>query len=190
MSEDDESTDSEYEYYDEDTEEDTIHKRAYRHVNDRQIYCALMDKKKELWIEVHDLRKVPPTIGDLVHLRSLTISSNQFLYVLPPQIGKLESLRVLKIHHNSLCQLPDEIGDLRQLRYLNVSYNKLTTLPSTTGRLRKLETLNVKENRLTSLPPSIRELDLVDLMIGGNPIHQGKSSYGFKLSSLPDDVFV
>lgn len=99
MSEDDESTDSEYEYYDEDTEEDTIHKRAYRHVNDRQIYCALMDKKKELWIEVHDLRKVPPTIGDLVHLRSLTISSNQFLYVLPPQIGKLESLRVLKIHH-------------------------------------------------------------------------------------------
>lgn len=183
------STDSEYEYYDEDPEEDFIHKCDYRHVNDVQIYSAMKKKKEELWIEVNNLRKVPPSIGVLVHLEQLTISGNYSLYTIPPQIGKLKSLRYLAMNNNSLCELPDEIGDLRKLRELNVSCNMLTTLPSTIGKLTKLETLNVEVNELKSLPSSIRLLKIYLLSIGGNPFHEGKREDTVKLSSLPDHIF-
>jgi Leucine-rich repeat (LRR) protein len=51
------------------------------------------------------LTAVPPEIGQLTALRSLSLSGNQ-LTALPPEIGRLTALRSLDLHVNRLTALP------------------------------------------------------------------------------------
>lgn len=67
---------------------------------------------------------------------------------LPPEIGKLVNLRVLKLVYNEIAELPDEIGNLNNLHKLDLSDNKIATLPASFLNLRN----NLKELCLDDNP--------------------------------------
>ena len=68
---------------------------------------------------------VPPEIGDLTNLQSLSLSNNQ-LTSIPAQIGNLTNLQYLILNDNQLTGIPPEIGDLTNLQYLTLNNNQLS----------------------------------------------------------------
>ncbi|CAH2286248.1 scribble homolog isoform X11 [Pelobates cultripes] len=93
-------------------------------------------------------------ISGLVSLTDLLLSQN-LLSSLPPGIGQLKQLSILKVDQNRLTQLTESIGDCENLSEIVLTENLLTSLPKSTGNLTKLTNLNVDRNRLLSLPSEI-----------------------------------
>lgn len=90
------------------------------------------------------LTHLPPEIGLLTELRSLTICFTH-LEEVPPEIGNLTKLRKLSLIENRLKRLPDEIGELTALKFLKLDGNPLQELPPSIGRL-KLEILSLPQH--------------------------------------------
>ena len=63
---------------------------------------------------------------------------------IPPEIGNLTNLESLSLHNNELTgSIPSEIGNLLNLNFLNLRFNQLTGLiPSEIGNLSNLDYLN------------------------------------------------
>ena len=61
---------------------------------------------------------------------------------MPPQIGYLSSLEVLKISENNLENIHQNIGELNNLNLLWLSENQITTLPD--GMCNILENPNIQ----------------------------------------------
>jgi internalin A len=109
------------------------------------------------------------------------------LEVLPPEIGRLKSLKSLDLgievriewtkgeyigigygerediqedvnHYNYLSKLPSEIGQLTNLTTLDLSSNRLTTLPGEIWQLNNLKFLDLSHNQLSKLSAKIRNL--------------------------------
>ena len=74
------------------------------------------------------------------------------LQSIPPEIGRLTSLKFLYCSGNELRELPQEIGGLTSLIYLDCSNNKLRELPSEIGKLTSLTDLDCSGNELRELP--------------------------------------
>ena len=70
---------------------------------------------------------------------------------MPPEIGRLQYLRVLTLSGNSLYgTLPSELGHLKKLSTLSLSANKFTgSLPSEMGNLKELSELELTKNEFT-----------------------------------------
>jgi internalin A len=125
-----------------------------------------------LYLDGYNLAEVPPEIGKLRTLKDLDISNNQ-LTRLPPEIGELENLTELNLYNNQLYQLPPEIGKLKNLIKLNLSGNRLTQLPPEIRELKKLKKLYSFNSQLIQLPPEIGELkNLTELELSGNQLTQ------------------
>jgi hypothetical protein len=71
---------------------------------------------------------------------------------LPEAIGRLRSLKCLRVLHNQLESLPEAIGNLRSLETLDLSGNHLESLPESIGNLENLRTLWLLRNRFASIP--------------------------------------
>jgi hypothetical protein len=124
----------------------------------------------ELDLSVLGLTTLPPEIGNLSSLRTLSINSNQ-LTDLPPEIGRLNRLEQLYLFNNHLISLPPEIGSLSHLEMLYLSRNQLNSLPAEIGNLGKMQILSLTENQLSNLPPEIGKLDnLTTLYLNGNQL--------------------
>ena len=74
--------------------------------------------------------------------------------LLPPSIGDLHQLRMLRLAHNRLAALPPAIGGLVGLKGLFLDYNNLSRLPEEIGDLTALEDLNLEDNKIVKLPKS------------------------------------
>jgi len=136
-----------------------------------------------LGLSQNKIKELPHSIGNLVKLEHLEVSSNQ-LTSLPDSIGELDNLDTLSLHYNDLKSLPDSLCNLLNLRYLYVSLNKLTKLPVGLGRLGNLEKLNLSDNKLESLPNSFSCLvKLDDLDLTSNHLTELPEDFG-KLKSL------
>src|SRR5687767_1286180 len=61
------------------------------------------------------LTRLPPEIGQLTNLTTLSLDRNQ-LSILPREIGKLSKLTTLSLSDNQLSILPPEIGQLAELK--------------------------------------------------------------------------
>ncbi|BBI17918.1 leucine-rich repeat domain-containing protein [Neochlamydia sp. S13] len=131
-----------------------------------------LEKKGELlrdWIEENcknitalDLSRagltyLPPEIGQLSELQTLSLNQNQ-LSSLPAEVGQLSQLKGLDLNQNQLTSLPVEIGQLSQLQELYLNRNQLTSLPAEVGRLDQLQWLYLSQNQLTALPTEIGQL--------------------------------
>ncbi len=97
------------------------------------------------------------------------------LVELPSAVLQLaDTLEILDLSHNALCDLPDGIARLTRLHTLFASHNALTRLPPALGRLPALDTLGVKANRIADVPaeaiaPTLRWLILTDNRIPALP---------------------
>ncbi|KAG2608534.1 hypothetical protein PVAP13_4NG327100 [Panicum virgatum] len=102
--------------------------------------------------------RIPPSIGNLQALQTLSLESNNFSGPLPPEIGKLRNLTRLNVSGNALTgDIPQELTGCGSLGAIDLSRNDLTgEIPDAITSLKILCTLNVSRNRLSGeLPPAM-----------------------------------
>ncbi len=97
------------------------------------------------------------SLRGLEGLVSLDLSDNQ-LKALPPEIGRLKSLRRLDLSRNQLTTLPPELGKLTALEELTLSGNPLVSLHPAIGRLTSLRRLDIEDTTLKSFPDEMGRL--------------------------------
>lgn len=117
--------------------------------------------------------EIPSEVKFLSYLRGLNLSFNDSVTGnIPLEIGELENLSELSLHHNSLTgPIPSGIADLTYLDTLDIHHNQLTgPLPEWLGDLSNLSYLSVWGNDLTGpLPASLGNLtDLYRLWVNIN----------------------
>ena len=91
---------------------------------------------------------IPPAVGTLTNLEVLRLQFNNLTGPIPPALGTLTNLEVLELYNNNLTgPIPPELGNLTNLTYLWVTYNNLTgPLPSSMTNLGRLEYLGIGNN--------------------------------------------
>ena len=111
-------------------------------------------------------------VGDRV--ASLDLTDNGLTGTLPPAIGQLTAVSVLRLRINALTgEIPTEIGLLSQLEVLDLNSNLLTgAIPAGVWGLSNLQQLTLFINDLTgSIPPEIGQLTrLTSLGLGENAL--------------------
>jgi len=100
------------------------------------------------------LVRLPDTIGNLINLKVLDISSNA-IDELPDSIGELASLQILDASFNNVRTLPDSIVQLSNLEELYLYSNPLEKLPPGLTNLRKLGRINIQQTKIP-IPTEIR----------------------------------
>ena len=113
--------------------------------------------------------EIPTTLGDLIFLESLVLSSNELTGTIPSELGvltNLHTLNLMKQQRKLVGSIPDEIGSLTNLRYLDLSYNSLTMpIPESLGQLRRLEVLELSNNFINgTFPSSLANLERLEVL--------------------------
>lgn len=100
--------------------------------------------------------EIPVELSNLVNLVNLYIQSNSVTGPIPPQLGQLENLNVLDLRYNDLHgEIPPQLADLDSLRYLLLPGNRLAgPIPHELGDLSELYKLELTDNALTGAIPS------------------------------------
>ncbi len=109
---------------------------------------------------------LPPELGNLSNLYFLRLSHNQLNGNIPSQLGDLAQLGFLFLDHNQFTgSIPAELGNLTNLRFFWFSHNQFTgNIPSQLGNLAKVEFLFLGHNRLTgSIPPEWSNLTALEI---------------------------
>ena len=112
---------------------------------------------------------IPPELGDLANLETLSLNLNELSGPIPPELGKLANLKTLSLSRNRLTgTLPPELGNLTRLESLNlaVSYDLTLTpprprlyvltgpLPPELANLASLQELDLRGHKFTGTLPS------------------------------------
>ncbi len=160
--------------------------------------------KTELVLAGLGLTSLPDVFGKqplVSKVISLNLSNN-YLTLLPEQIGLLENLTHLNLSNNQLRSIPMSIGLLEYLTHLNLSNNQFKWLPIQINQLETLTHLNLSNNQFISfqepidLPQNLTDLDLSNNQFTSisEEIDQFKHltmldlSGNSKLESLPNDL--
>ena len=100
--------------------------------------------------------------------------------VLPPDIGRLTSMRELVIQFHDIEVIPVSLFELPFLEKLDLSFaNELRILPAEIGRLRRLETLVLQFTNITAVPAEIGNITtLRSLYLNNNGITSIPADYG------------
>ena len=124
---------------------------------DKELAKKKNRKKEKIDLKGRGLTGLPATIGGL-HCKELILCEND-LTVLPPEIGKLDTVEILDANNNRLNSLPEEIGDLKTLTQLYLAHNKLFFMPLTPklGQLCNLQLLVLSDNKLDELPRELSQ---------------------------------
>nr|XP_007133587.1 hypothetical protein PHAVU_011G1916000g [Phaseolus vulgaris]ESW05581.1 hypothetical protein PHAVU_011G1916000g [Phaseolus vulgaris] len=111
-----------------------------------------------------NIKEVPDTITDLIHLRSLDLSNN-FIERLPDSMCSLCNLQVLKLNYCRLLkELPSTLHELSKLRLLELKGTTLRKAPMLLGKLKNLQVwMGGFEVGKSSSEFSIQELGQLDL---------------------------
>ena len=137
--------------------------------------CYSIENTTEISINGWITGEIPPEIGNLANLESLSIFNNDELTgPIPSEIGNLSNLNLLNLRFNQLTGLiPSQIGNLSNLDYLDLGFNQFTgSIPSEIGNLVNLSALDLRGNQLTgSIPSEIGNLvNLSELGLGENQL--------------------
>lgn len=109
--------------------------------------------------------------GELAGARHLKLSEH--LTTFPPEILSLkETLEVLDLTGNALCELPDELAECHRLRIIFCSQNRFTRLPEVLGRCPALTMVGFKANRIREVPAAALPANLRWLVLTDNDIAQ------------------
>ena len=119
------------------------------------------DGEVELWGECYS-----------INITNLSIINSGLSGEIPPEIGTLTDLVVIKLKYNELTgPIPPEIGNLTNLVKLELDFNNLSgPLPAELWTLDGLTELRLQKNQFTgSIPPEIGNLtQLTHLYLYGN----------------------
>jgi leucine-rich repeat protein SHOC2 len=97
--------------------------------------------------------EVPTGIGALKNLEELNLHGG--FRLLPPEIGALSALRILRLDQNALTELPSTLAHLSRLERLYVAQNQLRSLPNGLAALTALRSLDLTWNKLETLPDDL-----------------------------------
>ncbi|MDI7238051.1 leucine-rich repeat domain-containing protein, partial [Leptospira santarosai] len=114
--------------------------------------CTIEAKEKGVYYNLTEALQHPTDVQYLYLGPRERKNSNDPLWTLPKEIGKLQNLRDLDLSSNQLMTLPKEIGKLQNLQKLNLTRNRLANLPEEIGKLQNLQELHLENNQLTTLP--------------------------------------
>ncbi|KAI8470882.1 MAG: hypothetical protein J3K34DRAFT_520933 [Monoraphidium minutum] len=119
------------------------------------------------------LASLPPVVGDLARIKVLRLSNNK-VAVLPPEIGRLAQLELLAADGNQLTAVPAELHHCTALRELDLSSNKIARLVFDLRSLGRLQSLQLYSNPLEYLPEltpatALRSLSLANVRILSDP---------------------
>ena len=117
---------------------------------------------------------IPPDLGGLTRLETLSLRENNLTGTLPLELGNLEELRQIDLGELNLSgEIPATLGNLVELRRLNFELVPFTgSIPPELGKLVKLEYLDLYLNRLSgSIPAELAGLrSLQTMLIDGNQL--------------------
>jgi len=123
---------------------------------------------------------IPPKIADLTELRTLDIRRKELEGEIPPELGGLSKLEILRIGGywdgkdaaaRVAGRIPPELGSLANLRILDLSGGELEgEIPPELGNLSNLEELDLSHNELEGeIPRELGEIpSLVYVDLSGN----------------------
>ncbi|XP_012700393.1 probable LRR receptor-like serine/threonine-protein kinase At3g47570 [Setaria italica] len=112
---------------------------------------------------------LPPSFVNLtIGIRQLFMNANRISGIIPPEIGKFSSLRVLALADNTLAgTIPDTIGSLRNMIALDVSGNNISgeIPPMLVANLTQLAILGLSRNNLQgSIPESFETMSNIAIL--------------------------
>ena len=132
------------------------------------VTTNLSGRVTELDLSENGLRgTIPPALGSLVYLETLTLAYNQLSGSIPPQLGNLTNLDFLSLWANKLRgTIPPELGNLTNLTWLDLEDNRLTgSIPPELGNLMNLEWLYLTNNQLSGpIPPQLDNLVFLEAL--------------------------
>ena len=146
---------------------------------------------------------IPPELGELTELGTLSLWGNELSGPIPPELGALASLKELALHRNQLSgSIPAELGGLTGAEYVALSINSLSgPIPAELGALPRLQELHLNNNQLTSVPAelgglaSLKELALEYNRLTSVPRELGRLAslevlwiLGNELMTVPGDL--
>ncbi|CAH2059233.1 unnamed protein product [Thlaspi arvense] len=105
----------------------------------------------------HKLRgPLPPEIGKLDQLRLLNLHNNDLYDSIPTALGNCTALERVYLQNNYFTgPIPSEMGNLSELKNLDMSSNDLSgAIPASLVQLKKLANFNVSNNFLVGKIPS------------------------------------
>ncbi|XP_047398453.1 leucine-rich repeat protein 1 isoform X4 [Sciurus carolinensis] len=141
---------------------------------DMRMLC--LKNLKKLDLSHNHIKKLPATIGDLIHLQELYLNDNHLesFSVALCQSTLQKSLRSLDLSKNKIKALPVQFCQLRELTDLKLDDNELIQFPFKIGQLANLRFLSATRNKLPYLPSEFKNLSLEYLDLFGNPFEQPK----------------
>lgn len=138
---------------------------------DESMLDTLISRFKSLRaLDLHglEIKTVPNSIENLIHLRYLDLSWNKSIKILPISITKLRSLQTLKLKGcEKLKELPKDIKELVSLKHLdNGGCYGLSHMPSGLGQMTCFQTLQlfVMSKDLPPISGHIGELKELNLL--------------------------
>ena len=106
-------------------------------------------------------RALPPELGYLSDLQVLRLGNNRLVGEIPPELGDISNLEQLLLGNNELSgEIPPELGNLSGLVLLELQGNMLRgRIPPELGNLSNLRTMVLSGNQLSGeIPPELGNL--------------------------------
>ncbi|XP_044497659.1 probable LRR receptor-like serine/threonine-protein kinase At3g47570 [Mangifera indica] len=116
----------------------------------------------------HLTATLPPQLGNLSFLSSLSIQNNSFHGAIPDELARLRQLKHLQLSNNNFnnIEIPLWLGSLTKLQLLGLNEVKFSgTIPEALGNLSSLEGLHLDYNQLSgSIPTSIFNISSLQVL--------------------------